>query len=408
MRRARRPNKHWVRRRESDRPRLDRSCRHADCAAVRRTRRLRAWRHRAVIYGDIRWPRFTARRSGNLLHRFAGFHARFDPDVCDDGRGNRLLTGWQGPLRGARSLALSHSGRLGDLQSRRLRNFRGAHWLVARLLRGDRQDGHSGNASARLSGRRRHWLDLRRRHAWHSDPAIDYVHSLRHCHRNFDRPAVPRRRCPGPDAHWTVHTVDDLHHLEARLSLARRRFPVFVERKVPVDPEDRALYRDYRGRDVRTVWWRGDAIGSGRCRRGALRVDGDPHLSHVVAGEVVADSARHDARIRDDLDDYRRRGAVRLHAYVALSHADAGAGDRRYARQQMGVDADDQHLSPGVWLLHSACGDHPDDLAHSPADHNHRRLRSGLVRRCVDYQYGDRAYPPPGGAEHLHCQFDCP
>ena len=54
--------------------------------------------------------------------------------------------------------------------------------------------GIPGDAPARLSGRRRHRLDLRRRHARHPDPAVDHVHPLRHRDRDVDRPAVPRRR----------------------------------------------------------------------------------------------------------------------------------------------------------------------------------------------------------------------
>ena len=84
--------------------------------------------------------------------------------------------------------------RAGDLQPRRLRDLRRAHRLLARVLRGDRQDGHSGDAQARLSGRDRHRLDLRRRHARHPDPAVDHVHPLRHRHRDLDRAPVPRRR----------------------------------------------------------------------------------------------------------------------------------------------------------------------------------------------------------------------
>ena len=41
--------------------------------------------------------------------------------------------------------------RAGDFQSRRLRHLRRAHRLLAGLLRGHRQDGHSGDAPARLS-----------------------------------------------------------------------------------------------------------------------------------------------------------------------------------------------------------------------------------------------------------------
>ena len=80
---------------------------------------------------------------------------------------------------------------------------------------------------------------------------------------------------------------------------------------------------------------------------------------------VVGDPARHHARVGDDPDDHRRRGAVRLHADFALPHADAGAGDRRDARQPLGADGADQPLPAGVRLLHSAGGDHPDDQRRS-------------------------------------------
>ena len=134
-------------------------------------------------------------------------------------------------------------GGLVDLESRRLRDLRRADRLVAGVLRGHRQDGHSGDAPARLSGRRRDRLDLRRRHARHPDPAVDHVHPLRHRDRDLDRPAVPRRRHAGADADRPVHAVDALHHLEARLPLARRRLPLHVEGEIRVDPEDRAVPR---------------------------------------------------------------------------------------------------------------------------------------------------------------------
>ena len=73
------------------------------------------------------------------------------------------------------------------------------------------------------------------------------------------------------DAHRPVHAVDALHHLEARLPLARGRFPLHVEGEIPVDPEDRAVPRDHRRRDVRALRRRRDALGGGRRRRGAVR-----------------------------------------------------------------------------------------------------------------------------------------
>ena len=70
-------------------------------------------------------------------------------------------------------------GGLVHLEPRRLRALCGAHRLLARDLRGHRQDGHPGDAQARLSGRGRDRLDLRRRHARHPDPALDHLHPLR-------------------------------------------------------------------------------------------------------------------------------------------------------------------------------------------------------------------------------------
>ena len=172
-----------------------------------------------------------ARRRRDVLVRPRRFHAGGDSDVRDDGRRDRLLAGRQGPLRGARPLALPLAGRPGHFQSRRLRHLRRAHRLLARLLRGHRQDGHSGNAAARLSGRRGHRLDLRRRHARHPDSAVDHLHPLRHCHRNLDRPSVPRRRDARPDADRHVHAVDHLHHLEARASARTRSISAIRGRK---------------------------------------------------------------------------------------------------------------------------------------------------------------------------------
>ena len=192
---------------------------------------------------DLPGLRQHARRRRDLLFGPRRFHAGRHPDVRDDGRGDRLVAGRQGSLRSARPLALSPARRPGDFQPRRLRDFRRADRFLAGLLRGHRQDGHSGNAPARLSGRGRHRFDLRRRHARHSDPAVDHLHPLRHRHRDLDRPPVHRRRDARPHADRPVHAVDDVHHLAQRLPLARRRFSLFVEGKIPVDPEDRAVPR---------------------------------------------------------------------------------------------------------------------------------------------------------------------
>ena len=176
-----------------------------------------------LFLGDLPGPGFAARGGRDVLHRALRLHAGVDPDVRHDGRGDRLVARRQGSLRGARPLALSRARRPGHLQYRSLRDLCRAHGLFARLLRRHRQDGHSGNAPARLSGRRGHRLDLRRRHARHPDPAVDHLHPVRDRHRDLDRPAVPRRRAAGADAHRSVHPVDAVHHLEAGLSLARAR-----------------------------------------------------------------------------------------------------------------------------------------------------------------------------------------
>src|SRR3954468_12566555 len=109
---------------------------------------------------------------------------------------------------------------------------------------------------------------------------------------------------------------------------------------------------------------------------------------------MVADPARYHARVGDDLDDYRRGRSLWLHADFALRHANPGADDCRYARQQMGVDAHDQRLFVGLWFLHPTGGDHSDDGAHSLSDHHRRWLRSHLVRRDYHDQYGDWPHSP--------------
>ena len=106
---------------------------------------------------------------------------------------------------------------------------------------------------------------------------------------------------------------------------------------------------------------------------------------------LVGDPALHHARVGDDPDDHRDRGAVQLHADLALHHPDARRGDRRRRRQPLGADGDDQPLPPGLRLLHPAGRHHPDDGADPAADHQGGRLRPDLVRRDRDHQHGDRA-----------------
>ncbi len=55
-----------------------------------------------------------------------------------------------------------------SVQYRSLRHLLRHDWLFARDLRGDRQNGHSGNDAARLSRFGRERLHRRRRHAGHS------------------------------------------------------------------------------------------------------------------------------------------------------------------------------------------------------------------------------------------------
>ncbi len=198
------------------------------------------------------------------------------------------------------------------------------------------------------SGRRRHGLDLRRGDARHPHPALGHFHPLRHRDRDVHRQALPRGRDAGAHAHGPLHGVDALHHLEARLPRPRGGLPLFVAGEIPVHPEDRPVHRHHRGGDVRALRRRGHALGGGGGRRGALRGDGGDHLPHVEAGPVVADPARHHAGVGDDPHDHRRLRPVRLHAHLALPHPDAGAGDRRHARQQMGADGPHQRVPAGV------------------------------------------------------------
>ena len=100
--------------------------------------------------------------------------------------------------------------------------------ILAGVLRRNRQDGHSGNAKPWLSGRCRHGVDLRWRHARYPDSTVDNVHPLRHCHRDLNRPPVSRRRAARTDADGPVHPVDSVYHLEARISVARGGLPLYV------------------------------------------------------------------------------------------------------------------------------------------------------------------------------------
>ena len=138
-------------RHEPDHARDARPRRYAADAGVGHSGRVRARRDRDRLSCVLPGLRCAARRGRDVLVRARRIHARRDPDVRDDGRGDRLVAGRQGSLRGARPLALPSARRPCDFESRRLRDLRGADRLVAGLLRGDRQDGHSGDAPPRLS-----------------------------------------------------------------------------------------------------------------------------------------------------------------------------------------------------------------------------------------------------------------
>ena len=148
-------------------------------------------------------------------------------------------------------------------------------------------------------------------------------------------------------------------------------FRYTLEGEVPVDPEDRAVPRDHRRRHVRALRRRRDAVGGGGRGRGAVR--GAARWSSTACGgrrewwQILRDTTRESVMI---LMIIARRGAVRLHADVALPHADARAGDRRDARQPLGADGADQRVPAGVRLLHPAGGDHPDDEPDPAADHH--------------------------------------
>ena len=99
----------------------------------------------------------------------------------------------------------------------------------------------------------------------------------------------------------------------------RRRFPLQLAREVPVNSEGRAVSRDRVRGDVRALWRHRDALRGGRRRGCPVRRLGDADLPHLEPFPVVEHPARYDARIGDDLDDHRRRGAVQLHADARCS-----------------------------------------------------------------------------------------
>ena len=92
---------------------------------------------------------------------------------------------------------------------------------------------------------------------------------------------------------WTIFII-----WKRGLPLACDRFSLFVEGKISVDPEDRAVPADYFRRHVLALRRRGDAVGSGRRRRRALPHFGGPDLPALEDRPDLAHPARHDARSR--------------------------------------------------------------------------------------------------------------
>ena len=157
---------------------------------------------------------------------------------------------------------------------------------------------------------------------------------------------------------WTL-----FDHLAARLPLACAGFPLQLEAEI------RSRYRRSRrfspsspaSCTCSTAAWPRPPRRPALARRCAcvLRRGDLPN----VAGRkdwwaILRDTTRESVMI---LTIIAAAVAVRLHAHIALPHADACAGDRRRARQPLGADGDDQPVPAGMRLLHPAGGDHPDD-----------------------------------------------
>ena len=120
-------------------------------------------------------------------------------------------------------------------------------------------------------------------------PSITFI-LYGHRHRDLDRTPVPRRGDAGAPAHRPLHGVDAVLHLEKRVSRLRGRLPLFLDGEVRGDPQDRAVPHDRHRRHVRALRRRGDAVGSRRRRRGAVRRPGDRHLPHVESARLVGHS----------------------------------------------------------------------------------------------------------------------
>jgi hypothetical protein len=125
------------------------------------------------------------------------------------------------------------AGRARDLEPRRVRGIRGAHRLLARVLRGHRQDGHS---EMRSRGTRTTWPRDRSAPAERSASSSP-LPSRSSCTGSRRRLPSAGFSSPG-DAraapHRAFHAVDALHHLEARLPLARAGLPLHVAREIRV------------------------------------------------------------------------------------------------------------------------------------------------------------------------------
>ena len=154
-------------------------------------------------------------------------------------------------------------------------------------LRGDRQDGHPGDAQARLSRDHRHRLDRRRRHARHPDPAVGDDDRLRHRDRDLDRPAVPRRPPAGADADRPLHGLDDHLLLARRLQLRADGHPLHAEASGSRSlPRVLPFLSIIVGHPLRALWRRRHAIGGRRRRCPLLHRARRRHLPDVAARAV--------------------------------------------------------------------------------------------------------------------------
>ena len=297
-------------------------------------------------------------------------------------------------------------GGLVDLQSRRLRDLRRADRLVARLLRRDRQDGHPGDAPARLSGRRRHRLDLRRRHARHPDPAVDHLHPLRHRHRDLDRPAVHRRRRAGADADRPVHACGRCSSSGSAASARMRPdFRYTGRRSSQSIPKIAPFLAIIVG--VMYVLYGGVATPSEAAGVGAALCvhPRGPDLPHVEGRRrwwlILRDTMRESVMILTIIAAAVLFGYMLTSLYLTQTLAQAIA-DLHVNRWVLMVLINVFLLVCGFFIPPAAI-----ILMTSPdpaADHHRGRLRPGLVRRDPHHQHGDRPDPSAGRAQHLHRQ----